>query len=59
LGARERATMPETPAPSSRTCEVGVSREDVKKKFVGEESQVDKRGVMVHTTGVDQYGLGR
>jgi hypothetical protein len=51
--------MPETPAPSSRTCEVGVSREDVKKKFVGEESQVDKRGVMVHTTGVDQYGLGR
>jgi hypothetical protein len=51
--------MPETPAPSSRTCEVGASREDVKRKFVGEESQVDRRGVMVQTTGMDQYGLGR
>jgi hypothetical protein len=52
LGARERATMPETPAPSSRMVDVGERREVVKRKFVGEESQVDRRGVMVHTTGV-------
>jgi hypothetical protein len=51
LGARERATMPETPAPSSRMVDVGERREVVKRKFVGEESQVDRRGVMVHTTG--------
>jgi hypothetical protein len=42
--------MPDTPEPSSRMREVGSSREEVKRKFVGEESQVDRRGVMSHTT---------
>jgi hypothetical protein len=43
--------MPETPAPSSRTVEEGARREEVKRKLVGEESQVEKRGVTFHTTG--------
>jgi hypothetical protein len=42
--------MPETPAPSSRTVEVDARRECVKRKFVGRESQVAKRGVTFHTT---------
>jgi hypothetical protein len=42
--------MPETPAPSSRIVEVGLRREEVKRKFVGEVSQVAKRGVTFHTT---------
>jgi hypothetical protein len=42
--------MPETPAPSSRAEEWECRRECVKRKFVGEESQVAKKGVTVHMT---------
>jgi hypothetical protein len=49
--------MPETPAPSSRTVEDGLRREEVKRKFAGEESQVEKRGVTFHTTGEVSFGF--
>jgi hypothetical protein len=42
--------MPDTPAPSSRTVEVGERRELAKRKFVGEEIQEAKSGVTFHTT---------
>jgi len=42
--------MPETPAPSSRMVDWGWRSEEVKRKFVGEEIQVEKRGVTFHTT---------
>jgi hypothetical protein len=42
--------MPETPAPSSRTVEVEVRREEVKRKLAGEETHRAKRGVTFQTT---------
>jgi hypothetical protein len=50
LGPRESATMPDTPAPSSRTVDERERRSDVKRKFVGEEIHDAKRGVTFHTT---------
>lgn len=49
MGLRVRATMPETPAPSSRT-EGVEGRSEVKRKFEGEEIHWANRGVTFHTT---------
>lgn len=50
LGPRLRATMPDTPAPSSRAVDVGVRMSLAKRKLLGEAIQDAKRGVTFHTT---------